>query len=177
MPEKTQTQTASSWLCLIIMGVSGSGKSAVAANVAQNLSLKMLEADAFHSPENRNKMNQGIPLTDRDREGWLQNLNREMRHLERQHTSIVLACSALKENYRQLLMDGLASPPQWFLLHGPEALIRQRMDARKGHFVGSSLLPSQLETLEIPPYAYALDIRKSVGELTREIILKVKRPT
>lgn len=159
------------------MGVSGSGKSAVAAEVARALSLKLLEADTFHSSENRKKMNKGIPLTDQDREGWLQNLNQEMRDLEGQQTSMILACSALKESYRQILVEGLTSPPRWFLLHGSEKLIRQRMDERQGHFVGSNLLPSQLETLEIPSYAYTLDIRKTVSELTWEIVREVQRPS
>lgn len=176
MSSPDQPRPESRFRCLVFMGVSGSGKSAVASSVAEALSLPLLEGDSFHSPENREKMARGTPLNDQDREGWLQSLNREMLNLESRNQSLVVACSALKESYRRILTEGLDSTPWWFLLHGPVDLIRQRMDERE-HFFSSELLQSQVEALEMPPYAYTLDIHKSVGELTEEILRLIRDPS
>jgi gluconokinase len=130
----------------VIMGVAGCGKSTLGQAVAQRTGWPMIEGDDFHSPENKARMHAGIPLSDADRESWLRALAREIQ--QRKHGA-VLACSALKRAYRDILRA--ASPGLLFVfldITQEEAL--RRLRARGQHFFPPSLLQSQFETLEAP---------------------------
>lgn len=131
----------------VIMGVSGCGKSTVGAALAQVFDIPYLEGDAYHPAANVAKMAAGIPLDDADRAGWLQVLADEIRQARERGAGLVLSCSALKRRYRDMLRQ--ADPSLRFVhLQGPRALIAERMQARIGHYMPSSLLESQLSILE-----------------------------
>lgn len=132
---------------VVVMGVSGSGKTTVAAMLAARLGYTFGEADAFHPQANVDKMAAGQPLTDDDRWGWLADLASWMRHEASQSRSTVLACSALKRSYRDVLNSGTDHGCLYIHLHGDASLIAQRMAARS-HFMPPTLLKSQLATLE-----------------------------
>jgi gluconokinase len=135
---------------VIVMGVSGSGKSTVGALLAERLGCEFLDADEFHPPANVAKMAAGTPLTDADRAPWLERLNAALR----QRRDAVLACSALKASYRRALAQGVAC--RFVHLRGPIELIRARMAARRHRYMPAALLESQFATLE--PSADAIDI-------------------
>lgn len=138
-------------LGVVVMGVSGCGKSTVGRLIAQALKRPYLEGDAFHPPENVARMAAGTPLTDADRQGWLQTLAGELAAARRSGTGAVLACSALKRRYRDVLRGGM--PDLAFVhLHGSRELLEARMAQRSGHYMPASLLQSQLAALE-PPQA------------------------
>ncbi|MFT3991778.1 MAG: gluconokinase [Luteolibacter sp.] len=130
---------------LVIAGVSGSGKTTIGTLVAKLSNSEFLDADSFHPPENVEKMRHGIPLTDADRAGWLQTLGTELQH----RSDVVLACSALKKAYRDLLR-GAVPDLQFALLELSKSELEKRIAgrARTGHFMPASLLDSQLATLE-----------------------------
>ncbi|QUH06145.1 gluconokinase [Saccharopolyspora erythraea] len=129
------------------MGVAGSGKTTVAELLAQRAGLEYVEADRFHSPENIAKMSSGTPLTDEDRQPWLQRLSEWMRERREAGVPTVLACSALKRSYRDILRSH-APALRFVHLHGSPELIRERMTSRKGHFMPPALLESQIRDLE-----------------------------
>ena len=131
----------------VVMGVSGCGKSAVGARLAQALGVRFIEGDAFHPPENVAKMRAGVPLDDADRRGWLAALRSEIARAKGAGESVVLSCSALKRAYRDILR-GNGGDVRFVHLIGDRALIAQRMAARPGHFMPLSLLDSQLRDLE-----------------------------
>lgn len=134
---------------ILVMGVSGSGKSTIARALAERLGFEMIEGDDLHPPANVEKMRAGIPLTDADRRPWLEELAALLtdRHARRQGT--VLACSALKRSYRDILRSGVP-PDESFVIEldaDPDTL-RARMSTRTGHFMPMGLLDSQFATLE-----------------------------
>ena len=131
---------------LVIMGVAGCGKSSLGAALAERLGFELIEGDDHHSPGNRDKMRQGTPLTDADRDGWLTTLA----GLLAQHPGgAVLTCSALRRTYRERLRA--AAPGLRFVfLDLTPALAQQRVSARSAHFFSSSLVDSQFATLESP---------------------------
>jgi gluconokinase len=137
-------------LIILVMGVAGCGKSTVGALLAKRLGATFIEADDFHSPENRAKMAAGVPLTDQDRTPWLQRLRQELVAGKGDH---VIACSALKAAYRKIL-----AADRIIYLKGSAALIAKRLAARKGHFFNPNLLESQLATLEEPANAMTFSI-------------------
>lgn len=147
-------------LGVVVMGVSGCGKSTVGRLIAQALQRPYLEGDAFHPPENVARMAAGTPLTDADRQGWLHALAGELAATQRSGSGAVLACSALKRSYRDMLRSGM--PDLAFVhLQGSRELLEARMAQRSGHYMPASLLQSQLATLEPPPAderAVTLDI-------------------
>jgi gluconokinase len=132
---------------IVVMGVSGSGKSTVAATLVDRLGWEFAEGDDFHPPANVEKMRAGQPLDDDDRWPWLRSLAAWIGQHEAASRSVVVTCSALKRSYRELLADG--HPSVWFahVTADPE-LIRDRMEHRTGHYMPASLLDSQLATLE-----------------------------
>jgi gluconokinase len=132
---------------VVVMGVSGSGKSTVAAVLVERLGWVFAEGDDFHPPANVAKMRTGHPLDDDDRRPWLRALATWIGEHERAGRSVVVTCSALKRSYRDLLCDG--HPSVWFahVTVDPEVL-RQRIGHRTGHYMPASLLDSQLATLE-----------------------------
>ena len=139
--------SASRGLCIVLMGVSGCGKSTVAAALARRLALPFIEGDSLHPPRNVALMAAGTPLTDDDRRDWLSALATALAQAET--TGAVLSCSALRRSYRDRLRCGA---PALRLVHlsGDEALLNQRLQARSGHYMPASLLRSQLDTLEPP---------------------------
>ena len=132
---------------IIVMGVSGSGKSTVAATLVDRLGWEFAEGDDFHPAANVAKMHAGHPLDDDDRWPWLRSLAAWIGEHEKAGRDVVVTCSALKRSYRDLLCDG--HPSVWFahVTAGPE-LIRERLDHRTGHYMPAALLDSQLATLE-----------------------------
>ena len=130
------------------MGVSGSGKSLVGALLARALGVDFVDGDTFHSPENVARMSAGIPLTDEDREAWLAAIAARL-EAARTDAGLVVSCSALKRRYRDVLRAG-RSDVQFVYLEGPRALLEQRLEGRRGHFMPSTLLDSQLAILEPP---------------------------
>jgi gluconokinase len=132
---------------LVVMGVSGSGKTTVAVELARRLGWEFAEGDDHHPRANVEKMRAGVPLDDADREPWLRALARWIGEREQAGTSCVLTCSALKRRYRDLLREG--NDAVWFVhVDVPEAVLAERLAARTGHYMPASLLDSQLATLE-----------------------------
>jgi gluconokinase len=131
------------------MGVSGSGKSTIAAELAKKLSWTFEDGDRFHPPSNVAKMSAGHPLTDEDRWPWLHAIADEIDRVCRAGGHVVIACSALKQTYRQVLVRG-RSDVRMVYLDGSKAVIAERLARRKGHFMPPDLLDSQFKTLEVP---------------------------
>lgn len=169
-------------MIFIVMGVSGCGKSSVAEGLAQRLGGDYYDADAYHPAENVAKMSQGIPLTDADRAGWLAVLAQLLKDGEARGRTTVLACSALKEAYRNVLR---VSPDVRFVyLRGTFELIDARMRARANHFMNPGLLASQFQTLEEPACgpgtdAWAADITLSVDNIVDQAVdyFGLRRPS
>jgi gluconokinase len=155
-------------MILLVMGVTGSGKTTVANLLADRLGWQFLEADDFHSPANKQKMHAGIPLTNEDRIPWLQSIHQELLRQHKQGSNIVLACSALKAEYRRVLEAGL--PLKVIYLRGGYELIRARLHARHGHFAGEAILADQFANLEEPHDAIAVNVEAPPEQIVNEII-------
>ncbi len=141
------TGTADGTTSVVVMGVSGSGKTTVAVGLVDRLGWEFAEGDDFHPPANVEKMRAGRPLDDDDRWPWLRRLADWIGERERAGRSVVVTCSALKRSYRDLLRDG--HPSVWFAHVTVDAeLLRRRIESRTGHYMPSSLLESQLATLQ-----------------------------
>ncbi|HET7672121.1 MAG TPA: gluconokinase [Burkholderiales bacterium] len=144
-------------MIVVVMGVSGVGKTTIGRLVAERLGWRFIDADDHHPAANVAKMAAGIPLQDSDRWPWLDRLN----EILRQERDAVLACSALKESYRQRLLAGIADPRVVFL-EGDKALIASRLAARKHRYMPAALLDSQLAALEPPARAIRVDVAQPV---------------
>ena len=144
-------------MVIIVMGVSGSGKSTIGRLLAHRLGAHFLDADDFHPEENIEKMRGGVPLAESDRAPWLDLLNKELRNHHARATNVVLACSALKRAHRQQLLADLPDA-QVVYLRGSKALLASRVAQRTGHFMPSALLDSQFEALEEPRNAITVDV-------------------
>jgi len=155
-------------MIVIVMGVTGAGKTTVGRLLATKLGAEFLDADDYHPPANVAKMKAGTPLDDADRAPWLARLNAILREHARDGRSAVLACSALKTAYRTKLVDGLAEARVVYL-HGSRALLAERLAARRGHYMNPALLDSQLATLEEPSQAIVVDIDRPPEEIVRAI--------
>ena len=153
----------------IIMGVSGCGKTEVGKSLSQYLGWDFYDADDFHPQANIEKMANGIPLNDSDRAPWLDSLHHLISSSLRTDKPGVLACSALKEGYRQKLMDG-NDGLQFVYLKGSYELIWSRMVERREHYMKPHMLDSQFKTLEEPTDALTLDISMSVDDIVQEIL-------
>lgn len=134
---------------VVVMGVSGSGKSTVGRLLADRLGVNFVEGDALHSDSNVAKMASGTALTDADRYGWLQAVAEQLTNPSAEVCGVVASCSALKRSYRDLLRAG-APDLRFVFLHGDRALLAHRLASRSGHYMPPSLLQSQLDTLEPP---------------------------
>jgi len=150
------------------MGVTGSGKSTIGKIVAERLGWVFLEADEFHSSENIAKMHNGIPLTDADRLPWLDAIHARLIELNAEGKEVVLACSALKESYRERLGENL--PVEIVYLKGSPVLIGSRLRERRGHFAGASILAGQFANLEEPREAFTLSAELPPDEIARKIL-------
>ncbi|KGN34186.1 gluconate kinase [Knoellia sinensis KCTC 19936] len=158
---------------MIVMGVSGSGKSTVAEGIAKRTGWTFAEADEFHPKANIAKMEAGTPLTDEDRWPWLEALNEWMVERAADGESTVITCSALRRIYRDRLRQGLESL-DFIHLHGPAEVIAERMKGRKGHFMPPALLQSQIDTLEaLEPdeSGVVLDLTHSPEQLVDEAVV------
>ena len=153
----------------IVMGVSGCGKTSVGEALAKQLGWDFYDADDFHPRENVAKMANGIPLNDSDRAPWLASLHDVISSSLKADRPGVLACSALKERYRQQLMEG-NEDVKLVYLKGSYDLIWSRMEIRKGHYMKPHMLQSQFEALEEPSNALTMDVSISVDEIVQEII-------
>lgn len=154
---------------IVIMGVSGSGKTSVGSRLAHALGWHFFDGDDFHPEENVQKMAQGTPLNDEDRLPWLESLQKLIHDQNTNGKSIVLACSALKESYREILRRD--NPDVLFVhLVGDFQLIAARMRQREDHYMQVTMLESQFATLEKPADALEVSVEKSVAEIVEEIL-------
>jgi gluconokinase len=156
---------------IVVMGVSSSGKTTVGALLAGRLHWEFEDADWFHPAANIDKMHAGIPLTDDDRAPWLRDIAAWIDRTREQDAHAVLACSALKRRYRDVLLKGRPYV-RLVYLKGSEALIARRMAARHGHFMPRELLHSQFEALE-EPGADENPVTISVELRPREVVAKI----
>ncbi|WP_392710130.1 gluconokinase [Rhizobium ruizarguesonis] len=150
---------------IIVMGVSGCGKSSVGEKLAEALHLAFVEGDALHPAANVEKMSKGIPLTDEDRMPWLDSIGEDMKASLEKSEGIIVSCSALKRIYRDRLRAAAGGNLSFVYLEGSRALLMKRMGERKGHFMPVSLLDSQLATLEVPtgePGVVTVDIDDTI---------------
>ena len=158
---------------LIVMGVSGSGKSTIAAALAQRLGWRFEDGDSFHPAANVAKMSAGHPLTDEDRWPWLNAIADEIGRVCEAGEHVIIACSALKHSYRDVLLRGRGDV-RFVFLKGTQELIADRLAQRKGHFMPPGLLTSQFKTLE-PPEAGEHVITVSIDETVEMIVDGVMR--
>ena len=163
-------------MIILIMGITGSGKTTIGELLAKRLEWPFADADDFHSAANKEKMHQGIPLTDADRGPWLAAIRAQMLHWAAANENGVITCSALKQSYRDFLLAADTSVPNFSTqvkityLHGTPALIASRVHERTGHFAGESLIASQLATLEEPQHAITVDIDHPPNQIVDEIM-------
>src|SRR6266700_3192765 len=152
------------------MGPAGSGKTTVGKLLAAQLSWEFADGDDFHPPANVEKMSRGIPLTDEDRIPWLRSIREAMLQWQAQGKSAVIACSALKRSYRDLLgIRPNANDIRLIYLKGSYDLLLERLHSRKGHYMKEQMLASQLADLEEPTDALAIDVAKSPQQIVSEI--------
>jgi len=155
-------------MIVLVMGVSGSGKTTIGEALAKELDWTYLDADDFHPKANVEKMAAGIPLQDADRWPWLATINRKLLQLEKQKHSAVVGCSALKQTYRRRLARGIRDFRTVYL-KGDFKLIEKRVKARTHRYMPASLLKSQLDTLEPPRHAIEVDVAAPVPATLRAI--------
>ncbi len=149
-------------MIVILMGVTGTGKTTVAKALALRTGWPFAEGDDYHSEANVVKMKAGIPLTDTDREPWLEALHGVIAGWVKADSNGVMTCSALKESYRQTLVAGFPEDAVHFvLLEGSKTVLERRLERRKGHFMNPALLNSQLATLEKPKDALRVEVTNS----------------
>ena len=156
-------------MIVVAMGVSGVGKTTLGNLLAQRLGCEFLDGDDWHPPANVAKMAAGTALSDEDRWPWLERLNAMLREHEARGQSVILACSALKQAYRERLLQGLVRCELVFL-HGECELIQGRLEARKHRYMPASLLRSQIEALEPPVRAISIDVAQA-PERCLELVL------
>jgi carbohydrate kinase (thermoresistant glucokinase family) len=158
---------------IVVMGVAASGKTTVAALLAERLGARLVEADDHHLPTSIAKMSAGTPLTDEDRWPWLLRLQRELAS----NDSVVVSCSALRKSYRDLLRR--SGGVRFVFLDVAQAEIERRIATRSGHFMGSAMVASQFATLERPdeePGVIVVDGTQSINEIVEEIVAALARP-
>ena len=161
---------------LVVMGVSGSGKSTIADRLAERLGWRYEDGDSFHPASNVAKMRAGHPLTDEDRWPWLQAIADEIDRVCKAGERAVIACSALKHAYRDILVHGRKDVRIVFL-SGTQALIAERLARRKGHFMPPGLLDSQFKTLEPPEkseHPVTVSIDASIETIVEDIMRQLK---
>lgn len=158
-------------MVLLLMGVSGAGKTTIGKALAIQLGWKFVDGDDYHPAANVEKMRNGIALSDADREPWLETLRVLIVTSIAAHEDVVLACSALKEMYRKILRVG--PEVQFVYLRGAPLLLRQRLQGRVGHFMTEQLLETQLATLEVPKDALCIDVNRSPEEIAAEIRARI----
>jgi gluconokinase len=162
-------------MIVVLMGVSGVGKTTIGKLLAARAGWNFEDADDYHSEENRRKMAAGIPLTDSDREAWLNTLHERLLHHRQKGENAILSCSALKQQYRELLAAGFTKSEMRFVyLHAPTALIKERMKSRHHPYMNPDLLDSQLEALEAPSDAWAISVAGTPEAAVEEIFGRLR---
>ena len=163
-------------LALVVMGVSGSGKTTVGKALAETMGIAFFDGDEFHSAEARAKMTAGIPLTDEDRAPWLERIGRRLADSAAHPDGAIIACSALKRAYRDRLRAIVGPDLRFLFLKGDKALMRSRVAGRKGHFMPASLIDSQFAALESPEgerdvvaIAADVDLTSGLGETIQRL--------
>lgn len=154
-------------MVILLMGVTGAGKTTVGQQLARSLGWKFVDADDYHPPANVAKMGAGIPLDDADRAPWLAVLHEAIVEWLRTGANVVLACSALKRGYREQLL--ISPEVKLVYLKGTAKLIGERLAARHGHYMDPALLSSQFAALEEPERALAVNVDGKVPDLVAEI--------
>lgn len=160
---------------IVVMGVSGCGKTSVGQALAQALGWRFVDADDHHPPENVRKMATGQALDDTDRAPWLERLNALLRHAQARGERVVLACSALRERYREVLRDRIDGVAFVHLSGSPE-LIRERLQARRHAYMPPTLLTSQFAALEAPQDALVVDVAAPIEAIVPAVAALLKRP-
>ena len=156
-------------MIIVVMGISASGKSTLGSALAESMGWVFLEGDDYHPKANIEKMRSGTPLEDGDRLPWLRAINRELRQLDAAGSDAVVACSALKSRYREILADGIEQL-RYVYLYGNPDLIRQRIASRKGHFMPPELIDSQIAAMEPPHNALKVNIELPVASQAAEVL-------
>ncbi|ABB07350.1 gluconokinase [Burkholderia sp. Ac-20384] len=161
-------------MILIAMGVSGAGKSLIGEMLAERLSCSYTDGDAFHSAANKEKMHNGIPLTDDDRWPWLRTIRAAIEEKQRAGETAVFTCSSLKRSYRDVLR-GTDTDVRFVYLKGTFEMLHERLKSRTGHFFDPSLLKSQLDTLEEPgpDEAIEVSIELTPEQIVDQVMLKI----
>jgi len=162
-------------MIVILMGVSGVGKTTVGELLAARTGWAFYDADAYHPPANIEKMRNAVPLTDDDRWPWLDRLNALLRKAQQKGESAILGCSALKQRYRERLAQGV-DEVRWIHLKGSFELIQTRLNLRKGHYMTAKLLESQFGALEPPTDALELDVGPDPAALADTIVRSFNLP-
>jgi len=158
-------------MVILVMGVTGSGKTTVGRLLAKRLGWIFLDADDFHSAANKEKMHRGIPLTDADRAPWLAAIHDALLRENSNRQNVVLACSALKQEYRNTLSEDLILEVVY--LRGSPSQLRRNLATRENHFAGENLVASQLATLEEPAGAAVEDIDRTPEEIAEDICARL----
>ena len=161
-------------MIIVVMGVAGSGKTTVGTRLAEAMKCAFLEADSLHSKENVDKMSHGLPLADTDRAPWLAAIHARILEVFERGLDLVVACSALKQQYRKLLAKDV--PITWVYLKGSAALIRARLKHRPNHFMKAGMLASQFDALDEPADALVVDVSAPPNTIVRHILSQVRRP-
>ena len=164
-------------MVVVLMGVAGSGKTTVGAMLAEALRCSFLEGDALHPPANIEKMSRGIPLNDADRAPWLTAIRARILQAEQRGQCLVVACSALKQQYRDFLSRGAAII--WVYLKGSQELIAARLRHRSEHYMKPGMLPSQFADLEEPSDALVVDISLAPAAILQQLLpqLRARQPS
>ena len=157
---------------IIIMGVSGSGKTTIGQLLSEKTGWPFYDADSFHPQQNIDKMKAGTPLTDEDRWPWLDHMNAFAKE-KLTNSNLIFTCSALKEIYRQRLVKGIDNKCRWVYLKGDFDTIAKRMQQREQHYMPPALLQSQFDALEEPEDAWVEDISLSPEIIVSQINLKL----
>lgn len=160
-------------MIILVMGVSGSGKTTVAKKLAESLGWDFRDADEFHSQKNIEKMHSGVALDDADRLPWLQKIQNIIKQYLCENKNLVLTCSALKASYRQMMLVNHESVKLVYL-KGSFELIEKRLQTRLNHFMSAKLLQTQFDALEEPIDAFTVDISQSVEAIVQEIREKIQ---
>jgi gluconokinase len=155
------------------MGVAGSGKSTIGALLSRQTGWQFYDGDDFQPPENVEKMSRDIPLTDRDRQSWLLSLKTLIDEKIGNKSHAIIACSALKESYRELLQGNNRSIV-WIYLKGDRDLLDRRLQQRQNHFMKAKMLLSQLEVFEEPNNAFIVSIEQTPQAIVTQIVDRLK---
>lgn len=155
---------------IVLMGVSGSGKTTIGSRLSQQTGLPFFEGDEYHPQANIDKMSRGQPLNDQDRRSWLQSLHELIRSNLEDDQSLILACSALKEKYRETLRGDLGDRLVFVHLKGRPGLIHQRMQNRQDHYMKAEMLHSQFAALEEPEDVLTVEVSQPIPSIVDEII-------